>query len=142
MPGMDMAEQPGLVPYRHAAERDAPNDKGLGTAKLIPNYGERWRYGETITTAFGESTINQVVSKRMVKKSTDALESAGRSLAAIDPHSRSPFSMMNFGKYFGDGTQHLHKKMCPKEKRHSSRGFLLSLSLAPIIDENINFSRH
>jgi hypothetical protein len=37
-------------------------------AGLIPNYGERWRYGETITTAFVESTINQVVSKRMVKK--------------------------------------------------------------------------
>jgi hypothetical protein len=35
---------------------------------LIPNYGERWRYGETISTAFVESTINQVVSKRMVKK--------------------------------------------------------------------------
>jgi hypothetical protein len=37
-------------------------------AMLIPNYGERWRYGETISTAFVESTINQVVSKRMVKK--------------------------------------------------------------------------
>ena len=37
-------------------------------ARLIPNYGERWRYGETISTAFVESTINQVVSKRMVKK--------------------------------------------------------------------------
>jgi hypothetical protein len=37
-------------------------------AGLIPNYGERWRYGETISTAFVESTINQVVSKRMVKK--------------------------------------------------------------------------
>jgi hypothetical protein len=35
---------------------------------FIPNYGERWRYGETISTAFAESTINQVVSKRMVKK--------------------------------------------------------------------------
>lgn len=35
---------------------------------LIPNYGERWRYGETISTGFVESTINQVVSKRMVKK--------------------------------------------------------------------------
>ncbi len=32
------------------------------------NYGERHRYGETISTAFAESTINQVVSKRMVKK--------------------------------------------------------------------------
>jgi hypothetical protein len=37
-------------------------------AEFIPNYGERYRYGETITTAFVESTINQVVSKRMVKK--------------------------------------------------------------------------
>ncbi len=35
---------------------------------LIPNYGERWRYGETISTAFVESTVNQVVSKRFVKK--------------------------------------------------------------------------
>jgi hypothetical protein len=37
-------------------------------AGFIPNYGERWRYGETTTTAFVESTINEVVSKRMVKK--------------------------------------------------------------------------
>jgi hypothetical protein len=37
-------------------------------AKFIPNYGERYRYGEIITTAFVESTINWVVSKRMVKK--------------------------------------------------------------------------
>ncbi len=35
---------------------------------LIPNYGEKWRYGETISTAFVESTINEVVTNRMVKK--------------------------------------------------------------------------
>ncbi len=35
---------------------------------LIPNYGERWRYGEAISTGFVESTINEVVAKRMVKK--------------------------------------------------------------------------
>ncbi|HIK17851.1 MAG TPA: ISKra4 family transposase [Leptolyngbyaceae cyanobacterium M33_DOE_097] len=35
---------------------------------FIPNYGERYRYGEAISTAFVESTVNQVVSKRMVKK--------------------------------------------------------------------------
>jgi hypothetical protein len=35
---------------------------------FIPNYGERYRYGETISTAFVESTINWLVSKRMVKK--------------------------------------------------------------------------
>ncbi|MBV9226187.1 MAG: ISKra4 family transposase [Acidobacteriaceae bacterium] len=35
---------------------------------FIPNFGERYRNGETISTAFVESTINQVVSKRLVKK--------------------------------------------------------------------------
>jgi hypothetical protein len=35
---------------------------------FIPNYGERYRNGERISTAFVESTVNQVVSKRMVKK--------------------------------------------------------------------------
>ena len=34
----------------------------------IPNYGDRYRHGEPITTSFAESTVNQVVSKRMVKK--------------------------------------------------------------------------
>ena len=33
----------------------------------IPNYGERYRSGEAISSAFVESTVNQVVSKRMVK---------------------------------------------------------------------------
>jgi len=35
---------------------------------LIPNYGERWRYGERISTGFVESTINQVVAKRFCKR--------------------------------------------------------------------------
>src|SRR4051794_12643690 len=34
----------------------------------IPNYGDRYRHGETIATSFVESTVNQVISKRMVKK--------------------------------------------------------------------------
>jgi len=33
----------------------------------IPNYGERYRHGERIATSFVESTVNQVVSKRMAK---------------------------------------------------------------------------
>ncbi len=37
-------------------------------AGMIPNYGERWRNGERISTSFVESTINEVVAKRMVKK--------------------------------------------------------------------------
>jgi hypothetical protein len=36
--------------------------------EFIPNFGERRRHGETISTAFVESTINQVVSRRFVKK--------------------------------------------------------------------------
>ncbi len=34
----------------------------------IPNYGDRYRNGETISTAMAESTVNQVISKRFVKK--------------------------------------------------------------------------
>ena len=36
--------------------------------EFIPNYGERYRNGERIATGFVESTVNQVVSKRMVKR--------------------------------------------------------------------------
>ena len=36
--------------------------------EFIPNFGERYRQGERISTAFVESTINQVVSRRFVKK--------------------------------------------------------------------------
>jgi hypothetical protein len=35
---------------------------------FIPNYGDRYWHGETISTGFVASAINQVVSKRMVKK--------------------------------------------------------------------------
>jgi hypothetical protein len=37
-------------------------------SEFIPNLGDRWRQGERISTAFVESTINQVVSRRFVKK--------------------------------------------------------------------------
>ena len=35
--------------------------------EFIPNFGERYRQGETISTAFVESTINEVVSRRCSK---------------------------------------------------------------------------
>lgn len=35
---------------------------------FIPNYGDRYRYGEMISTAFVESTVNGLISKRFVKK--------------------------------------------------------------------------
>lgn len=37
-------------------------------ADWIPNYGERHRCWEAISNAFVESAVNQVVSKRMVKR--------------------------------------------------------------------------
>ena len=40
--------------------------------KFILNFGERYRQGDTISTAFVESTINQVVSKRFVKRQQGA----------------------------------------------------------------------
>ncbi len=35
---------------------------------FIPNFGERYRQGDTISTAFVELTMNQVVSTRFVKR--------------------------------------------------------------------------
>jgi hypothetical protein len=35
---------------------------------FIPDYGERYRQGKIIATAFVESAVNQVVSRRFVKQ--------------------------------------------------------------------------
>lgn len=34
---------------------------------MIPNYGEMRRYGEPVSTAFVESTINEVIARRMTR---------------------------------------------------------------------------
>ena len=47
---------------------------------FIPNFGERYRHGETITTVFVESTSNQVVSRRFVKKQQRAWTLGGAHL--------------------------------------------------------------
>jgi len=36
--------------------------------RFIPNYGRRYRRGERISTAFVESTVNSVISKRFAKR--------------------------------------------------------------------------
>jgi hypothetical protein len=48
--------------------------------EFIPNYGERYRNGERISSAFVESTVNQLVSKRMVKKQQMAWTERGAHL--------------------------------------------------------------
>jgi hypothetical protein len=47
---------------------------------FIPNYGERYRQKETISTGFTESAVNQVVSKRFVKKQQMRWAEAGAHL--------------------------------------------------------------
>jgi hypothetical protein len=49
----------GICEFRTYIERNGGN---------VPNYGERRRYGEVISTSFAESTVNAVVSKRFCKK--------------------------------------------------------------------------
>jgi hypothetical protein len=51
------------------------NNKGF-----IPNYGERYRAGERISTGFVESTVNQVISKRFCKKQQMAWTPCGAHL--------------------------------------------------------------
>jgi hypothetical protein len=63
----------GIQAHSAAAVKIAINAEELemyirNNRKFIPYFGERRRHGERITTAFVESTINQVVSRRLVKK--------------------------------------------------------------------------
>jgi hypothetical protein len=46
----------------------------------IPNYGERHRCGEAISSAVAESAVNQVISRRMVKKQQMRWSPAGAHL--------------------------------------------------------------
>jgi hypothetical protein len=52
-----------LLKEVHAFETYISNNSAF-----IPNYGARHRQGKTISTGFTESAVNQVVSKRFVKK--------------------------------------------------------------------------
>jgi hypothetical protein len=64
------------VEIAHEGPEQARMAKAIGefdsylraNAERIPNYSERRRAGEAISTAFAESAVNQVISKRMVKK--------------------------------------------------------------------------
>ena len=54
---------------------------------MIPNYGEMRRYGEPVSTAFVESTINEVIARRMAKSSRCSGAEKG-SLFVTDPDRR------------------------------------------------------
>ena len=71
-----------LEDLEEAADEEHPTAAGKKVAKwlhefrryieinqpFIPNYGVRYQAGEAISSAPAESTVNQVVSKRMVKQ--------------------------------------------------------------------------
>ncbi len=60
--------QPGDEPSKLLTAAREFDSYIRANAERIPNYGERRRAGEAISTAFTESAVNQVISKRMVKK--------------------------------------------------------------------------
>jgi len=47
-------------------------------ADSMPDYGKRYHAGQRISTGFVESAVNEIVSKRMVKKQQNAMESVHR----------------------------------------------------------------
>ncbi len=69
-------EVPDLKPVSDGSEKARKLEKAVlefggyirANREFIPNYGDRWRNKERISTGFVESTVNQVVAKRIVKK--------------------------------------------------------------------------
>ena len=92
-------------------------------AQLILNHGERWRYGETISTAFAESTINQVVSKRMAKKQQMRWS---QRCAHLLLQVRTRVLNDEFREHSDIGIRFLPRKRNIKNSRHSSPGFFRS----------------
>ena len=66
----DLLEADDLTPKQRRFLQKAEEFKTYITNNqaFITNYGERYRNGERISSGFVESTVNQVISKRMVKK--------------------------------------------------------------------------
>jgi len=67
----DLLDQEGIAGENGPKLRKALDEFDtyiVANQPLIPNYGERWRNEETIATGFVESAVNQIVSKRFVKK--------------------------------------------------------------------------
>ena len=72
--GEDLEEDLGMLEEKSASIQKllqaVREFNGYITAneQYIVNYGDRYRNGEIISTAFVESTVNEVISKRFVKK--------------------------------------------------------------------------
>ncbi len=57
-----------LCPWTPHTSHPASINSVENNKHFIPNYGERYRHGERISTGFVESAVNQVISKRFCKK--------------------------------------------------------------------------
>lgn len=57
---------------------------------FIPNYGDRYRHNETITTAFVESTVNYVITEQPPAKAGGLAITTKVGIRVKDPFS-SPF---------------------------------------------------
>ena len=66
----DLEELPTTYPGIKAFQRSVDESRTYvrRNAHTIANYAERHRYGERVSTAFAESTVNAVVAKRFVKR--------------------------------------------------------------------------
>jgi hypothetical protein len=80
--------QPGDEPSKLLTAASEFDTYLRANAGRIPNYGERRRAGEAISTAFTESAVNQVISKRMVKKQQMRWDPTRCPSARSDPRPR------------------------------------------------------
>ena len=66
----DLEDVPTTYPWIRAFRKgvDEFHTYVRRNAHTIPNYAERHRYGERVSTAFAESTVNAVVGKRFAKR--------------------------------------------------------------------------
>lgn len=65
---VDLLDHPPAQVRKFRRHLDEFSGYITNNARLIPNYAERCRYGEAVSTAFVESTVNQVIAKRFAKK--------------------------------------------------------------------------
>jgi len=75
----------------------------------IPNYGELYRCEEAISTSFVESTVNDVVSKRFVKKQAMQWSPLGAHLL-LQPARKC--SMKSWRIRSGSGTRRFGRHLC------------------------------
>ena len=64
----DYDEQPSLEAEKLQAHLEEFENYISSNGQYIPNYGERYQNEERISSSFVESTVNQLISKRFVKK--------------------------------------------------------------------------